>query len=262
MNAHALTVKRPTIASICGAGVRCGLIPAASGHRVRPRPGTFRLRTRTEDSTMASKKPKDSARPRGERTRRLDEWARRMLEVERPPQQVLDELAEGLPDALALLEGDRATWARMARELADESAMRIGSFALKVRARALADAVRSCRLVLCSEWIDSGTEPKTRAALNALWLHAHALLCDERPDFAAAEQGLRAAAEVLEVQTASRGQWMRKTAAAAAAGVNLERLRQWCTRRRNPLPTKWEGGAELVNLADVIRERDAKDGAR
>jgi hypothetical protein len=75
------------------------------------------------------------------------------------------------------------------------------------------------------------------------------------------EAGMRLPAEKAAAeapQNAPKDRWMRKTEAAKAAEISVERLRPWCTRDNNPLPTKWEGGVELVNLDDVLRERDAK----
>lgn len=56
----------------------------------------------------------------------------------------------------------------------------------------------------------------------------------------------------------SPGRWMSKTEAAKQAGLKLEGIRRWFTRSKNPLPTRWNGGREEVNLDDVERERDQK----
>jgi hypothetical protein len=67
------------------------------------------------------------------------------------------------------------------------------------------------------------------------------------------------ARQVARGDAATAGRWLRKTEAAKAAGISVERLRPWCTRENNPLSTRWDGGTELVNLDDVLRERDGKD---
>mgnify|MGYP003649346304 CR=1 FL=1 len=156
------------------------------------------MNIRSEAARVGASPPPVANDRANELARRISQQQKEWMD-EQPPLEILEQLREQLPSAVARISESRTEWASLATQLAGMLALRNVDFAAKQLARILlsASGLRDVEIVVCNPWIKSGVSGDLRRAISAASQHAATLITQKDCDIAAAEAGLRTAAKVF-----------------------------------------------------------------